>query len=82
MSKGENWASWGSMLETALQTAAVISSIFTASSTIHVNQFLMPTRKKKKKNQQSTQSIIMHQDRAGISLADWKVPEGNTSSIS
>lgn len=36
--KGENWASWGSMLEAALQTAAVISSMFTASSTTHLNQ--------------------------------------------
>lgn len=38
MSKGENCASWGSMLEAALQTAAVISSMFTASSAVHLNQ--------------------------------------------
>lgn len=38
VSKGENWASWGSMLEAALQTTAVISSMFTASFSIQPNQ--------------------------------------------
>lgn len=45
------------------------------------SEFLMPARRKNK-NQQSTQSIIRHRDRAAINLADWKVPEGNTSSAS
>lgn len=37
---------------------------------------------KKKNKNQSTQGIIMHRDRAAINLADLKVPEGNTSSVS
>lgn len=51
VSKGKNWASWGSVLEAALQTAAAISSMFTASSIIHLNQsFWCPQGKKIKIN--------------------------------
>lgn len=82
--KGGNQTSQGAILEAAFQTAPVISSMFTACFATHLNQSFWSLQGKKKKNKKPHlhRAFIMHRDRAAISLADWKVPEKNTSSIS
>lgn len=69
MPKGGNWISQGSRLEAAFQTAPVISAVYCLFRYPSKSEFLKPARKEKY-NQQSTQSAIVHRDRAAMNLAD------------